>query len=61
MAKKMILYVFGFILLLNSYGCVLLLAGAAGGAGTAKWLSDKLTKDVDVSFEKSVRSMVTRV
>ena len=59
MAKKIILYVLGFVLLLNSYGCVLLLAGAAGGAGTALWLSDKLAQDVNASFDKSVQAAKT--
>ena len=59
MTKKIISYIFGVLLLLNSYGCVLLLAGAAGGAGTAMWLSDKLSQDVSASFEKSIRATKT--
>ena len=59
MIKKISLYILGFILLLNSYGCVLLLAGAAGGAGTAMWLSDKLAQDVNVPLEKSVQATKT--
>jgi hypothetical protein len=42
--------------LLSSYGCVTLVAGAAGGAGTAVWLSGKLVQQADVSYEKAVRA-----
>lgn len=45
-----------FFLLVNLYGCVALLAGAAGGAGTAVWLSGKLTQEVNVSLEQSLKA-----
>ena len=35
-------------------GCLALLAGAAGGAGTSVWLSGKLVQEVDSSFEETV-------
>jgi hypothetical protein len=44
------------MLLANIYGCVALLAGAAGGAGTAKWLSDKLVEEVEATFDKTVQA-----
>ena len=47
------------ILLLNLYGCVALLAGAAGGAGTAVWLSGKLTQTFEAPYEKTVRATKT--
>lgn len=45
------LYVF---LLISTYGCALLVAGAAGGAGTAAWLSGKLTQEFQSSYESTV-------
>lgn len=34
-------------------GCVAVVAGAAGGAGTATWLGGKLSQQVDASYEKT--------
>lgn len=57
MVKKIIGLVFSILLLLNISGCVALLAGAAvGGAGTAVWLSGKLSQDVNGSFDKSLNA-----
>ncbi len=50
--KKLILLLLLFSI--SSSGCALLLAGAVGGAGTAAWLSDKLSQEVDASFDKSI-------
>ena len=41
-------------MLLQLCGCVALLAGAAGGAGTAAWLSGKLSQDVNASYERTI-------
>lgn len=38
------------------YGCVALVAGVAGGAGTAVWLSGKLTQEVNASFDKTINA-----
>ncbi|MCX5703525.1 MAG: DUF3568 family protein [Candidatus Omnitrophica bacterium] len=46
MAKKILVFIFTSLLLINIYGCLALLAGAAGGAGTAVWLSEKLSQEV---------------
>lgn len=54
MFRKAMLLVFSALLVFNLCGCVALVAGAAGGAGTAIWLSGKLTEQLDASFEKSV-------
>jgi hypothetical protein len=43
-------------LLLNVSGCFALFAGAAGGAGTAVWLSGKLTQEVNLSVERSQKA-----
>ncbi len=56
--RKSILFLLGVALLgMTTSGCVALLAGAAGGAGTAVWLSNKLTQDVDKSMEKSLSAV----
>jgi hypothetical protein len=34
-------------------GCVAVVAGAAGGAGTATWLGGKLSQQIDASYEKT--------
>ena len=56
MIKRIAVVIFVGLLLMNIYGCVALLAGAAGGAGTAVWLSEKLTQEVDVSFERTIKA-----
>lgn len=54
MLRKFIILIFSGFLILNICGCVVLLAGAAGGAGTAAWLSGKLSQEVNVSFERAL-------
>lgn len=44
-------------LLMNICGCVALLAGGAAGGGTAIWLSEKLTQQVDAPFERSLAAV----
>lgn len=39
MIRRITVLVFAVMLVENIYGCIALLAGAAGGAGTAAWLS----------------------
>lgn len=41
------------LLVIGISGCVALLAGTAGGVGTASWLSGKLTQEVNASFDRS--------
>lgn len=54
MLKRIGGYLFLGLLLLNTSGCFLLLAGAAGGAGTAVWLSGKLSQEFHASYERTV-------
>ncbi|MDD5130349.1 MAG: DUF3568 family protein [Candidatus Omnitrophica bacterium] len=54
MFKKIAVFVFSLALLLNIYGCVALLAGAAAGTGTAVWLSGKLTQQFNASYEQTI-------
>lgn len=56
MFKKIAVLVFSVFLLVSTSGCVALLAGTAGGAGTATWLSGKLTQEVNASFENSLKA-----
>jgi len=57
MAKKLVIFVFLLALVANLCGCVALVAGAAGGAGTAVWLSGKLTQEVNAPLDKSVKAV----
>lgn len=56
MAKKILVFISTGLLLINIYGCLALLAGAAGGAGTAAWLSEKLSQEVNVPFEQTIKA-----
>lgn len=56
MAKRISILIFAGLLLMNMYGCVALMAGAAGGAGTAVWLSGKLTQEVNAPFEQTINA-----
>jgi uncharacterized protein YebE (UPF0316 family) len=53
--KKIIIFVFVAFLISNIYGC-LFVAGAAGGVGTAVWLGDKLTEQVNVPYDRAVNA-----
>jgi hypothetical protein len=54
--KKLLAFVFSGLLLMNIYGCFALLAGAAAGGGTAIWLSGKLSREVNVSFDRAIQA-----
>lgn len=54
MVRKALHAVVSLALVVNLCGCVILLAGAVGGAGTAFWLSGKLTDEVSASYERTV-------
>ena len=56
MHRKILAVLFAILFMLNMSGCVFLLAGAAGGAGTALWLSGKLSQDVKAPFEKTIKA-----
>jgi hypothetical protein len=56
MRRKICLSIVSGFLLMNLYGCVALLAGAAGGVGTSAWLSNKLVHEVNSPFEKSINA-----
>ena len=56
MFKKIIIFVFSGVLLFNICGCFLLIAGGVGGAGTAAWLSGKLTQQFNAPYDRSVKA-----
>lgn len=56
MFKKIAIFVFSGFLLLNMYGCFALFAGAVGGAGTAVWLSGKLTQQFNAPYDRTIKA-----
>ena len=56
MVKRIIVSIFAGFLLFNLCGCLAILAGGAGGAGTAAWLSGKLTQEVNASYDNTIRA-----
>lgn len=56
MITKSIIYGALALLLISTYGCVALVAGAAGGAGTVVWLSGKLSQELNASLPKSLEA-----
>ncbi|GEM_PF-348157 len=54
MFKKVSVFVFSGLMLLNVCGCVAVVAGAAGGAGTGVWLSGKLTQEFNASYDRTI-------
>ncbi|MEK7849675.1 MAG: DUF3568 family protein [Candidatus Omnitrophota bacterium] len=56
MFRKIGILFFSGLFLLNICGCVAVIAGAAGGAGTSVWLSGKLSQDMNASFDKTIRA-----
>ena len=54
--KKIAVIVSAGCLMVSAYGCLWLVAGTAGGAGTAVWLSGKLTQGVNAPFDRSVNA-----
>jgi hypothetical protein len=56
MVKRMTGLVIGLIFLVNISGCFFLAAGAAGGVGTSVWLGDKLSQEVNASFDRCLKA-----
>lgn len=56
MFKKITVFVFSGLLLLNMCGCVAILAGTAGGAGTSVWLAGKLSQEFNASYDKTTNA-----
>lgn len=43
-------------IIVNLCGCIALLAGTAGGVGTAFWLGGKLSDEVSAPYDRTVRA-----
>jgi len=56
MFKKTIIFITLIGLSITLCGCVALLAGAAGGAGTAYWLSGKLAQDFNAPYSRAIQA-----
>lgn len=54
MLKKAMLLIVSGMLMLNLSGCFLFVAGVVGGAGTAVWLSGKLTQEFHSSYQTTI-------
>jgi predicted phage tail protein len=54
MFKKAMYLILSGVLTLNLCGCFALFAGVAGGAGTAVWLSGKLTQEFHASYHATI-------
>ena len=54
MFKKTMLLMFSGMMVLNLCGCFALFVGVAGGAGTAVWLSGKLTQEFHSSYGTTI-------
>lgn len=54
MLKGLFNFLLVAVLLLNFSGCVAIVAGTAGGAGTALWLGGKVSEEVKVPLKKAV-------
>ena len=50
--RKMFVFFLSVLVLVNVYGCAALVVGAVGGAGTAAWLSGKISQDLDYSRDR---------
>jgi len=56
MMQRLAVLMFTGLLLINIYGCVAVVAGTAGGLGTATWLSGKLSQEVNASYERTIQA-----
>lgn len=54
MFKKAVFFVFACVITLSMCGCFAVVAGTAGGAGTAVWLSGKLTQEFHATYDRTI-------
>ncbi len=59
MINKICTFIICGLLLINIYGCVAVVAGAAGGTGTAFWLSDKLSQEIHATYDQTIYAAKT--
>ena len=55
MFKKPLLFIALFACVVNLSGCLFVAAGAAG-VGTAKWISDKATQELNCPIDKALKA-----
>lgn len=56
MVRRTLMVIALLVTVVSSSGCFYLFAGAAGGAGTAAWLSGKLSETVNTSFDRTLQA-----
>ncbi len=56
MLKKLTVVLFSGLLLLPLGGCLAIVAAGGAGAGTAVWLSEKLTQQVNAPYERTIKA-----
>lgn len=56
MFKKFVNGLVAIIFLVSLSGCVAVVAGAAGGAGTSVWLSEKMSQTMNASYERTLKA-----
>lgn len=56
MFKKIVSVCVSLVFAITISGCVALFGAAAGGAGTAFWLSGKLSSQVEASYERTIQA-----
>ena len=54
MLKRMMIVMLTGLMAINLSGCFLLAAGVVGGAGTAVWLSGKLTQEFHAPYHRTI-------
>ncbi len=54
MVKRIMVLVLSAAMMMSLSGCFLFVAGVAGGAGTAYWLSGKLTQEFHGSYQQTI-------
>lgn len=52
--RKIVLGLVLGVIVMGSSGCFMLIAGAAAGAGTAYWLSEKLSQQFEAPYDRVV-------
>jgi len=56
MFKKIVNSAMAIIFLVSLSGCVAVVAGAAGGAGTSVWLSEKMSQTMNASYDHTLKA-----
>jgi predicted RNA binding protein with dsRBD fold (UPF0201 family) len=54
--KKIVNSLIVIIFLASLCGCVAVVAGAAGGAGTSVWLSEKMSQTMNASYDRTLKA-----